>query len=234
MSRSAPSQERRASCSSALRPCPSAPRSLNYGSNVLKFGAGVDPSKMTASRNDRDLLLTLSETGETIAVKDWYRRERNRLAEIRFADGTVWSTQDVEDIASGAKPAFAAPLDAEIGESLSILSAPSFASMLRGGLDEGSGECFGGWDRDPSLAAIMNGTLDAESDAANFEVARLGMDVALAGLSFETPNSGLVCDTLLSGFSDVEAVKLSVASEASLDKHFEDGARYDELPRSAA
>ena len=60
------------------------------------------------------------------------------------------------------------------------------------------------------------------------------MDVALAGQSFEGPNSGQVCDTLLSGSSGVEAVRLSVASEASLEKHFEDGARYDELPRSAA
>ena len=66
------------------------------------------------------------------------------------------------------------------------------------------------------------------------ETARLGMDVALAGLSFEAPGSGQVCDALLSASSGVEAVKLSVASEASLEKHFEDGARYDELPKSAA
>ncbi|WP_299076213.1 hypothetical protein [uncultured Fretibacterium sp.] len=49
------------------------------------------------------------------------------------------------------------------------------------------------------------------------------MDVALAGQSFEGPNSGQVCDTLLSGSSGVEAVRLSVASEASLEKHFEEG-----------
>ena len=59
------------------------------------------------------------------------------------------------------------------------------------------------------------------------------MDVALAGQSFEGPNSGQVCDTLLSGSSGVEAVRLSVASEASLEKHFEEGARPAELPRSA-
>ena len=59
------------------------------------------------------------------------------------------------------------------------------------------------------------------------------MDVALAGLSFEGPNSVQVCDPLLSGSSGVEAVRLSVASEASLEKHFEEGARPADLPRSA-
>ena len=132
----------------------------------------MDPNKAVISRDARNLYLTLFETGETITLKDWYRRERNRLAEIRFADGTVWSTQDVEDIASRAKPAFAAPLDAEIEESLAVLSAPSFASTLRGGLGEGAGEPFGGWERDPSLAFIMNGTSDVGGDAANFETAQ--------------------------------------------------------------
>ena len=66
-----------------------------YDKNVLEIGPGVDPSKAVVSRDARNLYLTLSETGETITIKDWYRRERNRLAEIRFADGTVWSTQDV-------------------------------------------------------------------------------------------------------------------------------------------
>ena len=59
------------------------------------------------------------------------------------------------------------------------------------------------------------------------------MDVALAGLSFEGPNSGQVCDTFLSGSSSVEAVKLSVSTETGLEKHFEDGAQHAELPRSA-
>ena len=101
-----------------------------YGKNVLKIGAGVDPTKVKASRDGRNLYLTLPETGERLTLKDWYYGAAYRLSEIRFADGTVWSTQDVEDIASGAKPAFAASFDAEIEQSLTMLSAPSFMSML--------------------------------------------------------------------------------------------------------
>ena len=106
-----------------------------YGKNVLKIGAGVDPTKVKASRDGRNLYLTLPETGERLTLKDWYYGAAYRLSEIRFADGTVWSTQDVEDIASGAKPAFAASFDAEIEQSLTMLSAPSFMSMLCGGMN---------------------------------------------------------------------------------------------------
>ena len=113
--------------------------------------------------------------------------------------------------------------ETEAEESLAALSTPSFMSSL----DHDDIEGLGGGT---SLASVLPDSL-APVDS---ETARLGMDVALAGLSFEAPGSGQVCDALLSGSSGVEAVKLSVASEASLEKHFEDGARYDELPKSAA
>ena len=193
-----------------------------YGKNVLKIGAGVDPTKVKASRDGRNLYLTLPETGERLTLKDWYYGAAYRLSEIRFADGTVWSTQDVEDIASGAKPAFAASFDAEIEQSLTMLSAPSFMSMLCGGMNgmvEGRG---GGWNHDRSLAAMVNGP----SNAGNSETDRLAMDVALAGLSFGTSGCGLVCDAAMSEPFGTDAVKLSVSAEDSLNKHFERGARH--------
>ena len=42
-----------------------------YGRNMLELGEGVDPSKVTVSRDKRNLCLTISETGETITIKDW-------------------------------------------------------------------------------------------------------------------------------------------------------------------
>ena len=113
--------------------------------------------------------------------------------------------------------------ETEAEESLAALSTPSFMSSL----DHDDIEGLGGGT---SLASVLPDSL-APVDS---ETARLGMDVALAGLSFEAPGSGQVCDALLSASSGVEAVKLSVASEASLEKHFEDGARCDELSKSVA
>ena len=55
----------------------------------------MDPKNITVGHNDRDLYLLVGETGEEIRVKDWYHRNRNQLSEIRFADGTKWSRNDV-------------------------------------------------------------------------------------------------------------------------------------------
>ena len=89
-------------------------------------------------------------------------------------------------------------------------------------------EIPGGWSGSSSLAAMSS----EPSAPVDLEAARLGMDVALAGLSFEKPNSGLVCDALLSGSSGVDVVKLSVSTETCLEKHFEKGAQHVELSRN--
>ena len=72
----------------------------------------------------------------------------------------------------------------------------------------------------------MNGSSDAGGGAEAFETARLAMDVALAGLSFETPNSGLVCDTAAYGTAGAESVRLSVSTENGLERHFEEEERH--------
>jgi hypothetical protein len=64
------------------------------GSNALKFGEGVTPDRIGISRNARDLFL-IKDTGEKITIKDWYYNTRNQFSEIRFADGTVWTKEQV-------------------------------------------------------------------------------------------------------------------------------------------
>ena len=219
--------------------------------DVLEFGEGISAEDLEVIRrgNNNDVTFSLRDGSGSVRVQEHFRSEQYSLDEVEFADGTKWSAEDIAsravtyesntNAAASAEPASAptAPeafsavsppsagvlSESEAEESLAVLSTPSFMSAL----DHDDIEGLGGGT---SLASVLPDSL-APADS---ETARLGMDVALAGLSFEAPGSGLVCDTLLSGFSDVEAVKLSVASEASLDKHFEDGARYDELPRSAA
>ena len=120
---------------------------------------------------------------------------------------------------SGADAGMLLESDAE--ESLAVLSVPSFVSEPDDGVP-------GGWSAGPSLASESSDP----SVPADFEVARLGMDVALAGLSFETPNPGQICDAVVSGSTGMESVKLSVSTETVLEKHFEEGVRPAELPRS--
>ena len=64
----------------------------------MRIGEGVDPSKVELTRDGSNLYLTVSETGERLTLKDWYVRASYRLSEIRFADGTVWSTEDIDGL----------------------------------------------------------------------------------------------------------------------------------------
>ena len=223
--------------------------------DVLKFGEGISSEDLEVIRRGNDVTFSLKDGTGSVRVQNHFWDDSCKLDEVEFSDGTKWSTGDVEsravsyepgtNAAASAEPtrapaapeAFSAVLpssamseseagvlsETEAEESLAALSTPSFMSSL----DHDDIEGLGGGT---SLASVLPDSL-APVDS---ETARLGMDVALAGLSFEAPGSGQVCDALLSGSSGVEAVKLSVASEASLEKHFEDGARYDELPKSAA
>ena len=228
---------------------------VDEGTDRLKFSEGIGTEDLELVRRGNDVTFSLKDGTGSVSVQNWYANDHCKLDEVEFSDGTKWSTGDVEsravsyepgtNAAASAEPtsapaapeAFSAVLpssamseseagvlsETEAEESLAALSTPSFMSSL----DHDDIEGLGGGT---SLASVLLDSL-APVDS---ETARLGMDVALAGLSFEAPGSGQVCDALLSGSSGVEAVKLSVASEASLEKHFEDGARYDELPKSAA
>ena len=42
----------------------------------------------------------LNQTGESLRIEDWYRGSAYRMAEIRFADGTVWTSADVDAMPS--------------------------------------------------------------------------------------------------------------------------------------
>ena len=220
--------------------------------DVLKFGEAISAEDLEVIRrgNNNDVTFSLRDGSGSILVKNWYSGDQYSLDELEFADGTKWSPEDVASRAvtrgtstnavASAEPssAPAAPeafsavspssamseseagvlSESEAEESLVVLSTPSFVSELSDGT-------LGGWVGSPSLAAVSS----EPSAPADFEVARLGMDVALAGLSFGMPSCGLVCDTFLSGSFGTDTVKLSVSAEDSLNKHFERGARHAEL-----
>jgi len=68
--------------------------------NILKFGDGVDPAKMYITRSGSDIIFVVGETGEKIRVTKWYyyaydNGDRNQLAEVHFADGTVWTQAEI-------------------------------------------------------------------------------------------------------------------------------------------
>ncbi|ODU32494.1 MAG: hypothetical protein ABS93_00265 [Thiobacillus sp. SCN 62-729] len=63
--------------------------------DVLTLGSGIDPEQVIVKRDVSHLYLQLPN-GETITIENWFGDAANRLAEVQFADGTVWSAADLE------------------------------------------------------------------------------------------------------------------------------------------
>jgi hypothetical protein len=135
------------------------------------------------------MVFTIGTTDESVTVKDWYLHTAYQLAQVEFADGTVWTNQDINDIASAAS-AQSAPMsasagdlsDSETDDALALLSAPSPLSGFGMEPFGGSGSGDSGWDMDPSLAALMNEPeISSEGD---YNLAQQDIDLALADLGF--------------------------------------------------
>ncbi|WP_347712465.1 calcium-binding protein, partial [uncultured Fretibacterium sp.] len=63
----------------------------NVGRNILKLGEGISPEAVQIRRVGRDLSLVVGKDEERITVRNWYYGTSNQLAEVRFADGTIWT-----------------------------------------------------------------------------------------------------------------------------------------------
>ena len=75
------------------------------GKNVLRL-EGVAPGGVNLVRDRDSLVLEMRESGERIELLRWYNqleRDRYRLHEIRFEDGTVWTPEDVEGFEVGSR-----------------------------------------------------------------------------------------------------------------------------------
>ena len=68
------------------------------GGNVdtLEFGAGIRPEDIVVTRRDADLVLAIGDGGDRVTISFYFDNESNRIEQFRFADGTTWSSKDVE------------------------------------------------------------------------------------------------------------------------------------------
>ena len=169
------------------------------GKNVLKIGEGVDPSKVEVSRDGYHLYLTFKDTGEKLTLQYWYSGASYRMSEIRFADGTTWSAEDVnnamESGTSGSAP-FMSPM--QLQAALDDFGASTPASLL-------------------SMSA-MSDAMGPEDYAG----AQLRMDVAVAALAFDSADSDKVIDfSAVASSANANALTVSMASENGLKRHFE-------------
>ena len=76
----------------------------NYDTSVGKtdavvFGQDIFPKDILITRSGNNLLLTLADSTDRITVMNYFQNDGSsvyKLEEIRFADGTIWSTEQVK------------------------------------------------------------------------------------------------------------------------------------------
>src|SRR5690606_10998273 len=74
--------------------------SLDWSStaDVVEFGAGITAEDVTVSRTDTELRMTLSDSGDSVHIANYYLRNDAyyRIDGVRFDDGTYWSRETLE------------------------------------------------------------------------------------------------------------------------------------------
>jgi len=65
--------------------------------DVLRFGAGIAASDISASRNSYDLVLAVAPDGALITLRNWFAG--SRIERFEFADGTVMESAAITDLA---------------------------------------------------------------------------------------------------------------------------------------
>ena len=97
--------------------------------DVIEFGAGIAASDIVVRRSGSDLLLSLKDSSDEIILLNVHQGDWNRLNvvdEVRFADGTVWSSDQLRAQAMLG------------GDGNDFLAGYSFDDMLVGGLGNDS------------------------------------------------------------------------------------------------
>ena len=172
--------------------------SVDGDTDRLKFGEGITSEDIEIIRRGNDVTFSLKDGTGSVLVQNWYANDDRKLDEVEFADGTKWSMEDVDAMESGASGSvpFMSPM--QLQAALDDFGASAPASLL-------------------SMSA-MSEAMGPEDYAG----AQLRMDVAVAGLAFDSADSDKVIDfSAVASSANANALTVSMASENGLEKHFE-------------
>jgi trimeric autotransporter adhesin len=65
------------------------------GTDTIRFAAGISPGDVKVKRNNSDLVLTLANSSDALTLQYWFYADAYKFERIEFADGTVWSVQEL-------------------------------------------------------------------------------------------------------------------------------------------
>ena len=70
----------------------------NYSRDVLKFIDDIQPTDISASKINNDLVLTVNSSAEVITISNFFNSDQFVLDAVEFADGTVWSQNTLNNM----------------------------------------------------------------------------------------------------------------------------------------
>jgi len=138
--------------------------------DAIEFGADITANDIVATRNSDELILTLKGTTDRISVTNYFNTDAAgsyRLEEVRFADGTTWSIDQVKVMVQQSTDGNDSLYGYAVADTLSggagndILYSYSGNDLLDGGV--GNDTLYGGNGDDTLSGGVGNDYLNGEA-----------------------------------------------------------------------
>ncbi|WP_153021665.1 MULTISPECIES: calcium-binding protein [unclassified Rhodanobacter] len=167
--------------------------------DALVFGAGIDPTQVTARRSGDHLVLTFAGSEDRVTVNHYFVGDvagGYQLDQIRFADGTAWNVDTIKLLVltatTGADTLHGYETTDSLagGEGNDTLYGHGGNDMLQG--QSGDDIVYGGAGNDQATGEVGNDVLNGED----------GDDTLDGGAGNDTLRGGAGTDHLAGGFGD--------------------------------
>ncbi len=152
-----------------------------YGTDILQFGEGINPSDITMERSGNDLVFKHVNGTDQVTVENWYAHDTYQLEQVEFGDGTVWSGADVTQ--------WGLVVYGTVGDDV-LDGLESYGDTLYG--LEGNDTIYGLSGNDVLEGGLGNDTLRGGA----------GADLLVGGEGNDVLDGGLGADTLVGGAGD--------------------------------
>jgi Ca2+-binding RTX toxin-like protein len=162
--------------------------------DILQLGAGITPADVAFGRNGKDVDLIIGSSGDRVTLKgqDEYiytgvfgNLSSYRIEEIHFADGTIWTWQDLNQRMIAA--ATTAGNDVTVGTSTDDVFAASAGDDILDGADGSDTYAFGRGSGHDIIRDRVDNILDGSADKLVF-----GSGIALTDVAFSRNGDDLI------------------------------------------
>jgi len=73
--------------------------------DIIRFASNVAAAEVKATRSGNALILTITTTGDALYLRDFFRASNGmrpyKIEQVQFGDGTVWTTNDLDQMVQG-------------------------------------------------------------------------------------------------------------------------------------